>query len=130
MRVVRLLFVALVAGLSGTGCVAYQIRDELRTTNQQLAQINAQMKSMAADMHEVDGTVRKTDSNIEKSTRSLHVVETSMEPIRISLRRIDDELAAFREVIDKLDEYLPVDIKPDMPPPARQAPTHETTPQK
>jgi septal ring factor EnvC (AmiA/AmiB activator) len=112
------------------GCVAYQIRDELRITNSQLATVNAQLKAMAADLKEVDASVRQSSPILQKSNHSLGVMENSMEPIRISLRRIDDEMAGFRQMIDKIDKYIPLDIKADTPPPVKQAPTHETTPQK
>ena len=58
------------------------------------------------------------------------MIQNSMEPVRVSLRRLDDEMSAFREVLDKIGHYVPGNISPDTPPPAKQEPTHETTPQK
>jgi septal ring factor EnvC (AmiA/AmiB activator) len=112
------------------GCVAYQIRDELKETNRQLIVINSQLDKMAVDLKQVNVSVTQANPKLEKSNHSLAVLENSMDPIRVSLRRIDDELAAFRQVIDKIDKYVPVDIKPNTPPPAPQPPTQEQTPQK
>jgi septal ring factor EnvC (AmiA/AmiB activator) len=112
------------------GCVAYQIRDELKTTNQQLVQMSQQLDKMSADLKEVRASVDQTNPKLERSNHSLSVMEQSMEPIRISLRRIDDELLGFREEMDKIDKYIPLNIKPDVAPPMKQSPSRETTPQK
>jgi septal ring factor EnvC (AmiA/AmiB activator) len=122
----RNLFVAaILSGMmfSGGGCVAYQMRDELRITNAQLATMNGKLDKMAADL-------ALTNQKLERSNQSLAVTESSMEPIRVSLRRIDDEMAGFREMLDKIDKYVPVNIKADTPEPAKQKSTEETTPQK
>jgi len=123
------LLVALVSVCSN-GCVAYQIRDELRVTNQRLAHIDSQLDKMSADLAKVNASVAATNPKLEKSNKSLAVMEESMDPIRVSLRRIDDEMAGFREMIDKLDKYIPLNIKPDTPEPKKQEPSQETTPQK
>jgi septal ring factor EnvC (AmiA/AmiB activator) len=129
MVILRCLLIWALLGCAD-GCVAYQIRDELRTTNSQLVKINVQLSQMAADLKDVNASVRQSNPLLQKSNHSLGVVENSMEPIRISLRRIDDELAGFRQMIDKIDKYIPLNIKADTPPPVKQAPTHERTPQK
>jgi archaellum component FlaC len=113
-----------------SGCVVYQIRDELRLTNQRLAQINKQLDDMSIELKSVRVSIDQAKPILTRSNHSLGVVENSMEPIRVSLRRIDDELLGFREAMDKIDKYIPLNIKPDVPPPVTQGPTHETTPQK
>ena len=123
MRFVRMSVVLAVAWFCSGGCVAYQIRDELRVTNSKLDKVSAQLA-------QVDASLAETNQKLDRSNRSLSVVEGSMDPIRVSLRRIDDELAGFRQMIDKIDKYIPINIKADTPPPARQSPTHETTPQR
>jgi septal ring factor EnvC (AmiA/AmiB activator) len=130
MRIFRLSLILAAVCFYCNGCVAYQIRDELQSTNRQLARINTQLDKMSADLEQVNSYVRQTNPKLDRSNHSLTVMENSMEPIRISLRRIDDELAAFRQMIDKIDRYIPLNIKPDTPPPAKQTPTEETTPQK
>src|SRR6185295_11147934 len=98
------------------GCVVFQIRDELRATNARLDEIEKRVVS-------VEQTVASSDS-------SLKSINESMEPISVSLRRIDDELAGFRQTIDKIDKVIPGKISPDIPPPAPQAPTSGTMPRK
>jgi len=122
MRFVRMSVVLAVAWFCSGGCVAYQIRDELRVTNSKLDKVSAQLA-------QVDASLAETNQKLDRSNRSLSVVEGSMDPIRVSLRRIDDEMAGFREMLDKLDRYLPVNLKADTPQPVKQAPTTETTPQ-
>jgi septal ring factor EnvC (AmiA/AmiB activator) len=122
MRLVGMTIVLALALFCGSGCVAYQIRDELRVTNSKLDKVSAQLA-------QVDASLAETNQKLNKSNHSLSVVEGSMDPIRVSLRRIDDELAGFREMLDKLDRYLPVNLKADTPQPVKQAPTTETTPQ-
>jgi septal ring factor EnvC (AmiA/AmiB activator) len=129
MRILQVIFLSPLIAAS-SGCVVFQIRDELRSTNAQLATINRQLGTMSVDLAQVNASIRQASPAIQTSNHSLHVVESSMEPIRISLRRIDDELVGFREMIDKIDKYIPINIKPETPQPAKQTPTHETTPQK
>ena len=130
MRIFRLAVILAIAFGCGNGCVAYQIRDELKTTNEQLTKMGSQLDRMEAELGQVNASVAVTNQKVEKSNHSLGVMEDSMDPIRVSLRRIDDELAAFRQVIDKINKYMPVNIKPDIPPPATQPVTTEKTPQK
>jgi septal ring factor EnvC (AmiA/AmiB activator) len=130
MRMFRLPAILVLAWFSGSGCVAYQIRDELRTTNQRLEKMSNQLDKMSAELAQVNVSLAQTNQKMDRSNHSLAVMENSMDPIRVSLRRIDDELAGFREMIDKIDRYIPVNIKADTPPPSKQAPTHETTPAK
>ncbi|HUB24890.1 MAG TPA: hypothetical protein VL992_05625 [Tepidisphaeraceae bacterium] len=130
MNVFRTVAVLAFSWLCSSGCVAYQIRDELKTTNQRLGQMSQQLDLMAIDIKQARQAVEQANPKLERSNRSLSVMEQSMEPIRISLRRIDDELLGFREEMDKIDKYIPLNIKPSIPPPPKQAPTRETTPQK
>jgi septal ring factor EnvC (AmiA/AmiB activator) len=123
MRFLRFAMMLVLAGVCCNGCVAYQIRDQLQATNARLDKMSGQLDQMQREL-------AQSNAKLDRSNHSLSVMETSMDPIRVSLRRIDDELAAFRQVMDKIDKYVPVNIKPDIPPPARQAPTEETTPQK
>lgn len=92
--------------------------------------MSGQLDEMKVELDQVNTSLDQSNAKLDRSNHSLLVTETSMDPIRVSLRRIDDELAAFRQVMDKIDKYVPVNIKPDIPPPAPQAPTTETTPQK
>lgn len=123
MRYLQLPLIVAAAWGCGGGCVAYQIRDELRTTNHQL-------EKMSGQLDQIEKELATSNQKLEKANHSLGVMESSMDPIRVSLRRIDDELMGFREMIDKIDRYIPLNIKADTPRPAQQAPTRETTPQK
>ena|SRR5271170_6500361 len=130
MRFFRWSAILVLAWFSGSGCVAYEMRDELKLTNQRLEKMNSQLDKMSAELAQVNASLDQTNQKIDRSNHSLGVMENSMDPIRVSLRRIDDELAGFRQMIDKIDRYIPLNIKADTPPPAKQAPTNETTPQK
>ena len=130
MRIVRWLGILIVAGYGCGGCVAYQIRDELRATNQQLEKVNGRLDTMAAELKEMHETVSKSNGELVNSNKSLTSIDSSMDPIRVSLHRIDDEMAAFREVIDKITKDLPGHLGPSTPPPAKEAPTQEVTPGK
>jgi hypothetical protein len=81
-------------------------------------------------MDKINVSVTDSDHILNRSNRSLSSIESSMEPIRVSLQRIDDELMGFREMADKIAHYVPVNIKPSTPPPPKEAPTTETTPAK
>jgi septal ring factor EnvC (AmiA/AmiB activator) len=130
MRYFQFPAMCVLAWVCSGGCVAYQIRDELRTTNHQLERMSIQLDKMEVDLARVSASLAQSDQKLAKSNHSLGIMESSMDPIRVSLRRIDDELAGFREMIDKIDRYIPLNIKPETPQPARQPPTHEITPQK
>lgn len=130
MRLVRYVIISVIGLNLGSGCVAYQIRDELKKTNSELQRIDQRLDTMSADMDKINVSVTDSDHILNRSNRSLSSIESSMEPIRVSLQRIDDELMGFREMADKIAHYVPVNIKPSTPPPPKEAPTTETTPAK
>src|SRR4051812_23506080 len=129
MKTVRTLLVLTFTGLLNSGCIAYEMRDELRTINKQLELANAALSDMDHKLVQTQQTVATIHESMESSDRSLKSINESMEPIRISLRRVDDELAGMIQTIQKVDKFVPGKISPDTPPPAKQEPTHETTPQ-
>jgi septal ring factor EnvC (AmiA/AmiB activator) len=114
----------------GSGCIAYQIRDESQITNRQLVKMNTEIDKLTADLAQVNSSLIQTNEKLEKSDNSIAAMEIALDPIRISVRRIDDELAGFRQILDKMDRYMPVNLKADTPLPARQPPTQQTTPNK
>jgi septal ring factor EnvC (AmiA/AmiB activator) len=115
MALIRLILVLSLTPFLG-GCIAFEIRDELRATNKK--------------MDDIQQKLSEVDQKLAASNGTLASIQQDMEPIRISLRRIDDELAGYRQTLEKIDKVVPGKITPDTPPPAKQEPTHETTPQK
>jgi septation ring formation regulator EzrA len=111
------------------GCVVFDIRNELRRVNQRLDDVNESLVRVNEQLESVDASLSDVNETLATSDQSLKSINESMEPIRISLRRIDDHLAGAREVIDAIAKVVP-GLKPDTPPPAKQEPTRETTPQK
>src|SRR5450432_3368144 len=75
----RLFFAALAILPFTSGCVLFQIRDELRHVNQQMTQINSSLQEVNQKL----GTSGESEAGVNKS----------MQTIQVSLHRIDDELA-------------------------------------
>jgi hypothetical protein len=120
------------------GCVAFEIRDELKITNQRLAGLQGQMDTSLETMKRIEGAVTDVQQEVKRSTATvassdatLKDMQSQMEPIRISLRRVDDELRAMMQVVNKAADKVPFwDLKSDQALPAPQAPTEQTTPQR
>lgn len=83
------------------GCVAYEIRDELRTTNFRLSSLETQLEEL-----------QRTNQRLELVRTQLQILES----IRVSLANLDEHLSAVRVVISSMSSMMAMfDFSPDEP---------------
>jgi hypothetical protein len=127
---------ALVEGALLPGCVAWEIRDEVRRANTHLGEVRELLVSLEqtkesidrvnATLVETNALIRTADEGIDSANVSLRRLEERLavlDSMQSTLVRLDGHLASVRETIIRIDSAIPVgSIVGDEPPP--------TTPEK
>ncbi len=83
--------ILLVALPALSGCVAYEIRDELRTTNFRLSQVETQLEEL-----------QRTNQRLEVVRQQLRILEH----IQISLANLDEHLSSVRVIISSMNSMM------------------------
>lgn len=101
MRGLRVLAVLalLVMALPMTGCLAYEIRDELRQVNASLDDVKIKLNSVN------DGLAKLERTNTLLS--NLDIKLTALESTNASLSSIDAHLASLRKTLNNIDSTIP-----------------------
>lgn len=73
------------------GCVAYEIRDELRTTNFRLSSLETQLEEL-----------QRTNQRLEVVRQQLRILEQ----VQVSLSNLDDHLSAVRVIISSMNSMI------------------------
>ncbi|NRA57474.1 MAG: hypothetical protein HRU13_05080 [Phycisphaerales bacterium] len=85
--------------ITSTGCIAWEIRDEMR-------QINASMEDVKVQL----GTVNDGLTKLERTNTILSDLDmklTSLETINSSLSSVDAHLASLRKTLNNIDSTIP-----------------------
>jgi hypothetical protein len=135
---------AMAMGAAGVlpGCVAWEIRDEMRAANARLVEVqgtivqtNERLDRVEAGLTRLDqtntliGTVEQGLGRIDSTNSSLSTLEQQLallNSINTSLSRLDTHLAALRRTIGRIDSAIPfLDLgggaPVETPPPLAQA---------
>lgn len=105
-----------------TGCVAWEIRDELRQTNVLLNSVSGTLRSVRQDLTRVNEQLDKTTTELPPMRTAVEGTAQRVEGVAPALRSIEDHLASLRRTIDNLDRAVPlpnVGGDRDGPPPPR-----------
>lgn len=142
MKTMRVLAMVMAAMGVLPGCVAWQIRDEMRAANARLidvqgtiVQTNERLDRVESGLTRLDqtntliGTVEQGLGRIDSTNTSLSTLEQQLallNSINTSLSRLDTHLAALRRTIGRIDSVIPFldlggDAPVDAPPPPAQA---------
>lgn len=114
------------------GCVAWEIRDEMRAANARLVEVqgtivqtNERLDRVEAGLTRLDqtntliGTVEQGLGRIDSTNSSLSTLEQQLallNSINTSLSRLDTHLAALRRTIGRIDSAIPfLDLGGDAP---------------
>lgn len=114
-----------------TGCVAWEIRDEMRIATYQLEDVKCSLEKVQAQLREVKSTVdtanagldradeRLTQSNktlanvdadldrLDRTNESLVATNETLVTMKGSIARVDEHLGSLRRTISRLDNAIP-----------------------
>ncbi len=85
--------------LPSTGCIAWEIRDQLRLVNESLDDVKVQL-----------GTVNDGLAKLERTNTLLSDLDiklTSLETTNASLSSVDGHLASLRKTLNNIDSTIP-----------------------
>lgn len=105
-----------------TGCVFREIRDEVRTSNTQIAQVESQIESTRGAIDDTNRKLASVDeglARLDATNLSLSDVQERLALLRsieVSLSKVDHHLASLRKTIGQIDSMIPfVDLGGDAP---------------
>ncbi|MCA9278531.1 MAG: hypothetical protein H6815_07715 [Phycisphaeraceae bacterium] len=99
---------AMVSGflLTMPGCIVWEIRDEMRKTNETLTQVSETLARVQVQLDEVNGKMDQVDKTNQ--------ILTDMQAT--SLKHLDEHLASLRKTIANIDSTIPFLSISDDPP--------------
>lgn len=113
------------------GCIAWEIRDELRSVNSSLARVESQL----ADTNHLIDNVQDQLTQLEATNDKLAALQERLallDSINASLANLDRHLASLRETIRSIDSAIPLlnfgSKDPEPPANAPPAPPPSTPP--
>src|SRR5262245_13841783 len=95
-------FMLLLAVLLMPGCVAWEIRDEMRNANTKLTDVHSSLGATNDRLDKVDNGLGRIDAT-NTSLDTLHQQLALLTSIKESLARLDTHLASLRKTIGRID---------------------------
>ena len=111
-RLLRALLVCLAAAVALPGCVAWEIRDEMRRTNDSLATLrtdleklektNAMLDDVSAQLKDLRERQLSQVAVTNERLTELHARLETLKSIEVSLRSLDEQLVAVRSLVESV----------------------------
>lgn len=85
------------------GCVAWDIRDELRVTNKELDEVNTGIARTNERIEDVAADLQLANQKLDALQERLDLLDS----MSASLAKLDEHLASLRKTVENIDSVVP-----------------------